>query len=46
MPAILGSVVSMGVTILWAKMFHKDKAKEDAEKVSLKEGIMAWLPLY
>lgn len=44
LPAILGSVVSMGVTILWAKMFHKDKAKEDAEKVSLKEGIMAWLP--
>lgn len=41
LPAILGSVVCLAVTIGWAKLFHKDKANKDAKKISLKETLMA-----
>lgn len=44
LPAVLGSVVSMGVTILIAKVFYKDKSLEEEEKVSFKQGVIAWLP--
>ncbi|MBL4932655.1 L-lactate permease [Clostridium paridis] len=44
LPAILGSVVSMGATILWAKIFHKDKAQKNTEAIGFKKGLMAWLP--
>jgi lactate permease len=44
LPAILGSVCSMAVTIIIAKIFYKDTVSKDAEKVSLKQGFMAWLP--
>jgi lactate permease len=44
LPAILGSIVCMGVTILIAKLFYKKPEEEGAEKVELKEGIMAWVP--
>lgn len=44
LPAILGSVVCMVVTIAVAKIFYKDTAAKDAEKVSLKQGVLAWLP--
>jgi lactate permease len=42
LPAILGSIICMGSTILTAKLFYNDK--NNLEKVSLKEGFMAWLP--
>lgn len=44
LPAILGSVVCLIVTIGWAKIFHKDKAAKDAEKISFKTAFMAWVP--
>ncbi|MCI1967634.1 L-lactate permease [Clostridium luticellarii] len=44
LPAILGSVVCMVVTIAVAKIFYKNTADENAEKVSFKEGVLAWLP--
>jgi lactate permease len=34
----------MGATILTAKVFYKKSAAKDAETVSLKEGVLAWLP--
>ncbi|MBV7276332.1 L-lactate permease [Clostridium thailandense] len=44
LPAILGSVVCLAVTIGWAKVFHKDKAAKDAEQISFNKGFMAWVP--
>ena len=44
LPAILGSVVCMTLTILTAKLFYKNSEAKDAENVSLKEGVLAWLP--
>ncbi len=44
LPAILGSVVCLAVTIGWAKIFHKDKAAKDIDQISFKEGFMAWIP--
>ncbi|MHC6179836.1 L-lactate permease [Clostridium sp. JNZ X4-2] len=44
LPAILGSVVCMVVTIAVAKIFYKDTAAKNAERVSVKQGILAWLP--
>jgi lactate permease len=44
LPAILGSVICMAVTILIAKVFYKDTVAKDVEKVSMKQIFMAWLP--
>lgn len=46
LPAVIGSVVSMAVTILIAKKFYNSPTQEESmeNKVSLKEGFMAWLP--
>lgn len=44
LPSILGSVCSMIVTITIAKIFYKDTASVNAEKVSFKNALMAWLP--
>ncbi|AWI04303.1 L-lactate permease [Clostridium drakei] len=44
LPAILGSIVCLAVTIGYAKVFHKDKAFKDAEKISFSKGFMAWVP--
>ena len=44
LPAILGSVVCLAVTIGWAKIFHKETAAKDAEKIPFKQGFMAWVP--
>lgn len=45
LPAVLGSVASLAVTIWMAKTFHKDKqAKNIDEKVSFKSGVIAWSP--
>ncbi|MBA5851901.1 L-lactate permease [Clostridium sp. cel8] len=44
LPAILGSVVCMIVTVAVAKIFYKDTAAKDAEHISFKKGFLAWLP--
>lgn len=44
LPALLGSVVCMAVTILIAKVFYKETAKKDMEKIKKREGIIAWIP--
>lgn len=45
LPAVIGSVASMAVTIFLAKKFYSKESKvEINDKVSLKEGFMAWLP--
>lgn len=44
LPAILGSVLCMAVTIFMAKAFYKDTVAKDVEKVNLKQIFMAWLP--
>lgn len=44
LPAILGSVCSMAVTIAIAKLFYKEKTVKDGEAITLKQGFMAWLP--
>jgi lactate permease len=46
LPALAGSVCSMAVTILIAKMFYKeDQTKApDAPAITVKEGVLAWLP--
>lgn len=44
LPAILGSVVCLAVTIGWAKKFHKESAAKDAEKILPREAFKAWIP--
>lgn len=44
LPAILGSVVCLVVTIAWAKIFHKDKAAKDAVQIPFGKAVMAWIP--
>lgn len=44
LPAILGSVVCLGFTIVWAKIFHKDKAAKDVEQIPFGKACMAWIP--
>lgn len=44
LPAIVGSVICMAVVITMAKVFYKDTAAKDAEKIPLKTAVMAWLP--
>ncbi|MDW8800373.1 L-lactate permease [Clostridium sp. A1-XYC3] len=44
LPAILGSVVCMAATVVMAKVFYKDTAAKDAEKISIQRGVLAWIP--
>lgn len=44
LPAILGSVICLAVTVGIAKMFYKTSALKKVEKVSFKEGFLAWIP--
>jgi lactate permease len=44
LPAILGSVICMAMTILMAKLFYKKTAAKESEKVSGRSIFMAWLP--
>jgi len=46
LPALLGSICSMAVTIGIAKLFYKEEKTDLSaqDSVSLKEGILAWLP--
>lgn len=46
LPAIVGSVVCMAVVIAMAKIFYKDTAAKDAEKIPLKTAVMAWFTVY
>ncbi len=44
LPALLGSIVCMVTTIFIAKIFYKNTAAKDAEVISFKKGLLAWLP--
>lgn len=44
LPALLGSICSIGVTILVAKLFYKEKQKASTIKVTGKQMFLAWLP--
>jgi len=45
LPAIIGSLVCLGVTVLVAKKFYsKGETADPANQISLKEGVRAWLP--
>lgn len=44
LPALVGSLFSMAVTIGMALIFHKDKKAQEPDVVSLTEGVKAWLP--
>lgn len=46
LPALIGSLCSMAVTILIAKIFYKEEkaALSHKDGVSFREGLLAWLP--
>lgn len=44
LPALIGSLVSLGATALYAKILEKGKKKDASAGVTLKEGILAWMP--
>ncbi|HWR61584.1 MAG TPA: L-lactate permease [Clostridia bacterium] len=44
LPALLGSVICIAVTVAMAKIFYKNTASAQKEPVSLKEGLTAWTP--
>ena len=44
MPTLLGSVCSLAATILWARIFHKDKCASVSQAAGVKEALTAWLP--
>ncbi|ENK1244532.1 L-lactate permease [Clostridium sporogenes] len=44
LPAIIGSITCMIVTIAMAKIFYKDSASKDVKRISFKKAILAWLP--
>lgn len=46
LPALLGSICSMAVTIIIAKVFYKEErtAEQKTETVTFKQGFLAWLP--
>ena len=44
LPALLGSVICIIVTVTIAKVFYKKTATKDKVNISLKEGLMAWVP--
>lgn len=44
LPAVIGSVICMISMIVVTKVFYKNTAARDAEKISAKQGVLAWLP--
>ncbi len=44
LPAIIGSIVSLGLTIIVAKVFYKETAVKSNKHITVKEVILAWLP--
>ena len=43
LPALLGSLISIIVTVIIAKVFYKNTTSQ-MEKISLKQGLLAWVP--
>ncbi|AJA48451.1 L-lactate permease [Clostridium pasteurianum DSM 525 = ATCC 6013] len=44
LPAILGSVICLIVTVGITKVFYKTSSLKKVDRVSLKEGFLAWIP--
>lgn len=44
LPTLVGSLCSMGMTILWARLFHKDKKAAPAGRITVGQAIIAWFP--
>ncbi len=44
LPALLGSVICIIVTVAIAKIFYKKTASKDKVNISVKQGLMAWVP--
>lgn len=45
LPAVVGSVISMAITIFLAKKFYNNKSQNTVQdRVTFKDGFMAWLP--
>lgn len=44
LPAVVGSVVSMAVTVFLAKRFYNKPQDDKEESIPLKQCVMAWLP--
>jgi lactate permease len=44
LPALIGSLVCIIVTVAIAKMFYKKTAAKDKVDISVKQGLLAWVP--
>lgn len=44
LPTLIGSICSLGATILWSNLFHRDKKGTAKAAVPLKDAVIAWLP--
>ncbi|HEY5560666.1 MAG TPA: L-lactate permease [Clostridiaceae bacterium] len=44
LPALLGSIICIIVTVAIAKIFYKNTVAKDRVNISLKQGLMAWVP--
>lgn len=44
MPTLLGSICSLAATILWARIFHKDKCTSASLPAGIRQAFIAWLP--
>ena len=44
LPALLGSIICIIVTIVIAKIFYKNTVAKDQVNISLKQGLIAWVP--
>ena len=42
--ALIGAIVCLALTIFVAKVFYKDTADKNAEKIPAKKAILAWIP--
>lgn len=44
LPTLVGSLCSLGATILWAKLFHKNEKAAAEESIPAAKAFLAWLP--
>lgn len=44
LPALLGSVICIIVTVAIAKIFYKNDESREKVQISVKQGLMAWVP--